>query len=135
MSIAALTDDERVRIRHHLGFLNVSGAATFALGVPQAVEPMFAIERAFQLVLPTALGLVRLLLARCDATEAQRFDNQENLAVTSVCDIDLRADEQQALGKNYDYWRNALANALGVYANPFDKRDIGGSGLNVPVLG
>ena len=35
-------------------------------------------------------------------------------------------DEQQALGKNYDYWRNALANALGVYANPFDKRDLGG---------
>lgn len=139
--IATLTPDERVRIRHHLGFLNVQEAATFALGVPAAVETQFVIEGAFDKLLEAALPLVRRLLAACDSTEAQFFDNQENLAVTKVGGIQLRDDEGNELmgaNKRYDYWRRALANAFGIWVNPFDGRPglgAGSNGINVSVRG
>ena len=135
-TIPALADEEKVKIRHHLGYINVGQGSTFFLGSPATVEINFAIENAMTKLLPQAYPLVREMLARCDATEQQLFDNQENLAVTKVCDIELRSDEMKELDKRYDRWRGALANALGVYFNPWDKRDVGGaSGVNVPVVG
>lgn len=128
------SNEEKVRIRHHLGYLNVGAAATFVLGAPAAVETTFIIESAMDKVLPAAETLVRELVAKCDAVEAQMMENQELLAVTQVDEIGVRQDEFQALLHRYHYWRNGLANVLGVYPNPFDKRFVGGAGaLNVPV--
>lgn len=135
MSIQGLTEEEKVRIRHHLGFLNVGQASTFVLGTPASVDVSFIIENAFTKILPAALSLVRELLARCDATEGQLFDDQPNLAVDKVCEIELRKDEMQQLDMRYERWRQALANAMGIYCNPYDKRMIGGQPLNVPVFG
>ncbi len=142
MTIAAtLADEEKVQIRHHLGFMNAQEAATFVLGVPASLETQFVIEAAFTKILPAALGLVRKLLARCEATEAQYFDDQENLAVEQVGSIKLRADEGEQLmqvGGRYDYWRQGLANALGIWCNPYDRRfalGAGTSGINVSVRG
>lgn len=131
-----LTDEEKVRIRHHLGFLNVQEAYTFVLGTPAGVETQFIIEGAFLRLLPAAVPLVRELLAKCDSTEGQKFENQENLVVSKVGSIELRGpEEQKELEKALNNWRGALANALGVYKNPFDKRDDASGGLNVPVIG
>lgn len=130
----ALTQEERARIRYHLGYPNVVAYATFALGTPQSFEGLFAIDSAFDKVNPHALPNVRELLARCDETEAQRFEFQPDLEVSKVCDIELRPDAQQRLWNQYDYWRNGLANQLGVYCNPFDKRDNARGGLNATVM-
>ncbi len=135
MSIQGLTEEEKVRIRHHLGFLNVGQASTFALGTPASVDVVFIIENAFGKILPAALSLVRELMAKCDATEQQLFDDQGNLAVDKVCEIELRKDEMEQLDKRYERWRQALANAMGIYSNPYDKRMIGGGGINCPVFG
>lgn len=132
----SFSDVEKTRIRHHLGYLNVQAAQTFALGTPAAVETQFLIEGAMNKVLPEAEVLARDLLAKCDAVESQINENQELLAVTQVDEIGVRPDEFEQLVKRYHYWRNGLANALGVYPNPFDKRFGAGSaiGLNVPVI-
>ncbi len=128
------SDVEKTRIRHHLGYLNVSAVATFALGTPAAVETQFLIESAMNKVLPEAQVLARELVAKCDAVESQISENQELLAVTQVDEIGVRQDEFEQLKKRYDYWRNGLANCLGIYPNPFDKRFGAGGGLNIPVI-
>lgn len=132
----AFSDQEKVRIRHHLGFLNVGQAYTFVAGTPAGVETQFLIEGAMQRVLPEAEVLARELLARCDSVEGQMMDNQDLLAVESVDEIKIRQDEFQALIKRYHYHRNGLANVLGIYPNPFDKRFSadGGGGINVNVM-
>ncbi len=129
-----LTDEEKVRIRHHLGFLNVAPVATFVLGSPAAIDAQFIIESAMEKVLVAALPLVRRLLGFLDATENQRFEDQENLAVDRIGSIELREDEQDALAKNYQYWQGRLVNALGIVVNPYSKvPGDGGGGINSPV--
>ena len=60
----AFNDQEKVRIRHHTGYSNVSAAQSFSLGVPAAVETAFLIEGAMNRVLPAAelLDFVSLFL-------------------------------------------------------------------------
>lgn len=137
MPLATLTDEEKARIRHHLGYMNVSEAATFALGTPAAIETAFIIETAMNKVLDSALPLLRTYLCRCDETECQRFGSQKNARAQQVGDITPGgAAEQELLTKNYEYWRESLAGLLGVPPNPFDKRRaVSPSGLNVPVRG
>lgn len=131
----SFSEEEKVRIRHHLGYLNVAQAQTFSLGSPAAVETQFLIEGAMNKVLPQAESLARDLIAKCDAVEAQMMENQELLVAEQVDEIKVRQDEFEALTKRYHYWRNGLANVLGIYPNPFDKRfaSTGGGGINVRV--
>jgi hypothetical protein len=130
----AMTKEEKVMIRHHCGFLNVTAVSTFALGTPAAVETQFIIEGAMDRILPEAEGLARRCLAILDKIEGQMVDDVELLAVVSVDEITVNGDEQNKLKREYVYWRNALCNLMGIYPNPFDKRnDILAPGFNVPV--
>lgn len=130
------TEAEKVRIRHHLGYINVAQVQTFVLGAPAAVETSFLIEGAMNRVLVEAEAQARALVANCDGVEAQMAENQELLAVTQVDEIAIRPNEFEDLLKRYHYWRNALANVLGVVPNPFDKRfAAGGAGsINIRVV-
>lgn len=134
--INIFSDVEKTRIRHHLGFLNVEASQTFVLGSPAGVETQFLVEGAMNRVLPEAAVLAREMIAKCDGVESQMSEDQELLAVTQVDEIGVRQDEFEQLVKRYHYWRNALANILGIYPNPFDKRfgAGGGMGLNLPVI-
>lgn len=135
MGVDFLTDDEKVRIRHHLGYLNVDEASTFVIGMPAGVETQFMIEGAFSRLLAAAIPQVRKLLQYCECTEEQRFGAQPNAAVKKVDGIEMGgAEEQVLLSKNYDQWRASLANMFGVPPNPFDMR-YGGGGLNIRVNG
>ena len=42
----SITEDERARGRHHLGYMQVQEASTFVLGVPSGVQTAFMIEGA-----------------------------------------------------------------------------------------
>lgn len=132
-----LTEGEKVRCRLHLGFLNVTAAATFILGVPASVQTQYIIEPAMDKVLPEAEEVLRKYLGWLDQLEFQVFDDADTLVASKVGSIDLRPDEFEALLKRYFFVRNGLANLLGVVPNPFDKRffDAGGgsAGINVPV--
>jgi hypothetical protein len=120
-----LTDDEKVKIRHHLGFLNVAEAYTFVLGTPAAVETQFLIEGAMIRILEVALPLVRKIVQVLDTIEQQMIDDLELLAVTKVGELDINPDEHPKLRVEYERWQGSLANALGIYPNPWDKRAMG----------
>jgi hypothetical protein len=129
-----LTEDEKVRIRDHLAFLNVAPSFTFVLGTPAAVETQFIIEGSMVRVLEAAIPLLREKLCWCDSTRHQMLEAQKDVFVKRVGDIELDPKEgMKILRQNYATWVGELANLLGVYRNPFDKREDGG--LNVPVLG
>jgi hypothetical protein len=133
----SLSDDQKSRIRHHLGYLEVQEASTFVLGVPAGVQTQFMIEGAFDKILPSALARVESALGRLDAVEQQIEDNTENVAVDELGDITLRKDEFNQLIIRYQYWQGTLANIFGVAPNPFDQRFTrwggGGGGINVSV--
>lgn len=132
-----LTEAEKVRIRHHLGYLQVQPVYTFVLGVPAGVESTFMIEGAMERVLDSALPLVRDMIRKLDCTEEQRFDDQENHAVNRLGDIEINPEEDKYLQRGYRYWQGRLANVLGVMVNPYSKveEDFQGGGVSRPVIG
>jgi hypothetical protein len=85
------------------------------------------------LVLEAALPKVRDIMAVLRKIECQKVGDMELLAVESLGDIKLRKEEQKQLNQEYLWWQGALANALGCYSNPFDKRDVLYGGVNVRV--
>lgn len=128
--------EERVTIKHHLGYPNVSTVQTFVLGVPAGVETNFLIEGAMDSVEQSALPRIRKILAILETIEAQQVDDLELLAVNRLDTIEVNQSEQSALVRQYDRWVNALGNALGAIRNPFDQRVYcAPGGINVGVQG
>jgi hypothetical protein len=139
---AAISEQQKVRARYHMGYLNVTQAQTFVLGVPAAVQTQFVIEGALNNLLPSALPMFEDIMAKLDVTEQQIMDNTPNVAVNRVDEIELREDEFKQLILRYRYWQGSLGNLLGVPPNPFDMRPYlgmgygnGGAGINVSVIG
>lgn len=129
-----LTEDEKVKVRHHTGYLNVAEASTFVLGTPASVETQFIIEGAMNRVLEVALPELRRHLQILDGIEEQMVEDHELLAVESLGEITVNTKEQTKLTQRYDYWVNSLCNIMGVVRNPFDKRlGSGGAGINARV--
>jgi hypothetical protein len=130
----AFTLEEKVKIRHHLGYLGVAAAQTFALGAPAAVETQFIVEGAMNRVMPEAEPEVRRQLEILNSIEDQMNADRELLVVDRVDEIQIRPREMDELRREYLYWRNAMANLLGIYPNPWDRR-FSNAGINVPVSG
>jgi hypothetical protein len=128
----AFTAEEKVQIRRHLGYMNVQEAYTFVLGVPAGVETQFLIEGAMNRVLPQAEPECRRHLEILAKLEGQMIEDLDTLVADAVGDIKIRPTEMKELRREYQYWREGLANLLGIYPNPFDKRFFG-AGLNVRV--
>lgn len=132
----SFTEGEKMRIRLHTGYLNVSAVSTFLLGVPASVQTQYLIEPAMDKVLIEAEDRVRMYLNWLDQLEFQVFDDADTLVASKVGSIDLRQDEFENLMKRYLWFADAVCNILGVIRNPFDKRfndPSGGVGINVPV--
>ncbi len=132
-----LTDDEKVRARHHMGYLSVQAASTFQLGIPAGVQTQFMIEGAWEKILPAAENKVRVLLCRLDEIEEEIYGGIDLASVNAVGSIQVNPDRFRELGKYYRFARDSLANLLGVPPNPFALRDlaVGGSKVgNVSVL-
>lgn len=137
--MSALSLQEKVKVRHHLGYLNVEESQTFALGTPASVETQFMIEGAMNRVLPEAVPEVRRLLQVLDSIEEQQIMNLELIQVKKLGEIEINSTgedrEQKQLVQVYDRWVESLANLIGSYRNPFDKRlgKLGSGGINVAV--
>jgi hypothetical protein len=116
------TPNEKARIRHHMGYLNVSEVSTFALGIPAAVETQYLIEGAMNKVLPDAEPIVRGIIAKLDLIDAQMVDDTELLSVRKVDEIELNPEEMQLLRKEYRFRQRELGNLLGIEPNPYDQR-------------
>ncbi len=131
-----LTDEEKVRVRHHLGYLNVQEAQTFNYGIPAGVQTQFSIESAMDKILPQSAGLVREHLCILDGIERQAIGAYELVETSEVGDIKIDPEMHRKLFGTHGYmrWRASLANLFGVMPNPYDFRFVGMSGgVNAPV--
>ena len=129
----SFTAEEKVWIRFHMGYLQVTSAATFSLGIPAAVETQFMIENAMNLVRPEAEGLVRDHLTKLAGILNQMVDDHELLAIERLGEITIRQTEHDALRREYGFWQRSLGNVFGIQPNPFDQR-FSGRSLNVAVI-
>jgi len=132
----SLSAEERVKIRYHLGYLQVQQSATFVLGIPAAVQTQFMVEPAMDKVLLDAEPELRRHLSILDRIDNQMIDDLELLAVDQVDEIKVRGTEQKELWQQYDRWRHSLANILGIIPNPYDQRlnSAGVGGINARVI-
>lgn len=131
-----LTEDEKVRLRHHFGYLNVTEAQTFVLGVPAAVQTQFMIEGAFNKILPAAENLLRKHLCRMDEIEEHVFGGKDLADVNKTGNVEVNRKRLSELAGYYRIAQQAAANLLGVVPNPFDQRSwvsTGDGGINAPV--
>lgn len=134
-----LSEEEKVKIRHHTGYLNVVEAQTFVLGIPAALETQFIIEGAMNRVLEAAIPELRRHLQILDVTEEQMVANHELTQVQSLGEIKVNSTgsdrEQRQLRQAYNYWVDSLCNLMGVERNPFDRRlkHFGLGGINARV--
>ena len=134
----SITEEEKVRARGHLGYLNVAASSTFALGVPAGVQTQFTLEGAFNRILPQAEPRFRRLLEILDSYECQILENAPNVAVKQIDTIQIDPKAFRQTVEQYRYWGAELANLMGITPNPFDMRFkgwLGGGSVNVQVSG
>ena len=135
--MASVTESDRARARHHLGYLQVSAAATYSLGVPAAMQTQFMIEGAFEKLLDSAMPKFVSLLDQLDCIECELFSGADTATVESIGEITINRKRISELGRYYSIARNALANLMGIVPNPFDQRNdwFRANGINVSVSG
>jgi hypothetical protein len=133
---AVLQEEEKARIRHHLGYLNVQPAASIQLGFPAASQPLFLVESAMNKIPETAVGIIRKTVSILDNIEDRLVDALDRLQAEKLSDVTLRADEHDALEREYVRWAKRLADDLGAPLNAYSERFRHGmaqASLSVPV--
>lgn len=130
---AVLTEQDKVRARHHLGYLNVEAAQTFTLGIPAAVQTQFMIEGALNRVLPQAIPKLLDLLEKLDCVECELFGGIDLASVNKISEVEVNPKRRRELAGYYKVAQQSLANLLGIVANPFDMREWLQGGINVSV--
>jgi hypothetical protein len=133
---AVVTEEEKSRARHHLGYPEVDAVSTFALGIPAAMQTNFMIEGAFNRISQSSAERFRLLLCRLDAVEEQVFCSADLTDVNKVDTIEINRKWIIEKAKIYKIAQQALGNLLAVPPNPFDMREwLQGGSINVGVSG
>lgn len=138
--MAALSESDRVRTRHHLGYLNIEPGVSISFGFPSAQQPEFLVERAMNNVIDQAVGRIIATLDTLDCIEDKLRSSIEQLAVQQLGELKLRNnnDEQNVcdlLEREYVRWAKRLADDLGAPLNVFSERfrATGGTMGTVPV--
>lgn len=128
--MAALTDEEKERVRYHLGYLNVQMAGSIQYGLPRPIQTLFILELAMDNLIDNggqvtsfAVNRVRRILTVLDNIEAKLVDAQDRLAAEKLGELKIRLGEPDLLEGEYNRWARRLANQLGVplygYADRF----------------
>ena len=119
---SVLNDIEKARVRRHMGYPEVTAAASIQLGIPKPSQLYFLLEQAMELLMPLAVDRVRDLLNVLDNIEQQMIDAQCKLQVDSVGDISLAGtkDSKARLGTDrlemeYIRWAKRLADVFGSF--------------------
>jgi hypothetical protein len=123
-----ITNELKVRARHHLGYLGVQESATFQLGVPAAVQTQFMIEGAWDKLLPESEALFARIVCRLDAIEEEVYGGIDMASVLQVGAIQVNPKRFSELSKYYVNARLELSNLLGCPPNPFDGRPLASGG-------
>ena len=117
-----LSDTEKERVRYHMGYLGVQGAASIQFGIPRPIQTVFLLESAMNNLISASEGRVREILGRLDVTEERIFAAQERLQVKRVEGVEMREDEPGQLENEYVRWAKRLADVLGCMLYPYSSR-------------
>lgn len=134
----AFTDQEKARIKHHLGYPDWTGlSASIQLGFPAGSQPLFLVEQAFNRLTPGGEESTRCDLCNCEEIESQLADARSRFKATQLGELKLNAMEPAALRGELVYWRQKLADDLGVVQNPYSQSAYEGmpGGINSKVMG
>jgi len=123
-----LTEEEKERIRYHLGYVETSFAASLQLGIPRPVQTIFLVEQAMTLLTNEyALDRVRRVLFTLDEIERKLQDSLCLLVAEQLGDLKLRSATPgqtypDLLEREYLRWAKRLADMLGVPLYPYSDR-------------
>lgn len=117
-----LTDEEKTKIRFHLGYPNVTRMTILMTEVPAPRQLGFLLEPAMDALLPDAVALVRQIVCQMDKLECQLFESADRMQASAVGNLKMRADEQDAVEKLYTRFGRRLADILGVPPYPLSVR-------------
>lgn len=134
----AFTDTEKARVKHHLGYPDWSAlSASIQLGFPAGSQPLFLVEQAFQRLTGGGEESVRCDLCECEAIEAQLSQARRRFAAKKLGELETNRDEPAQLRGELTYWRQKLADDLGVVRNPYSQSSYEGDpgGVNARVVG
>ena len=135
MAGVALSDDEKARVRHHLGYPNVNAMAGAFFGIPASRPTAFLVDLAVTNLIPAAVEIIRGELHVLDDIECKMVDCQDRLAAKSLDGIVLNNEEGPHLEREYNRWAHRLANELGVPVYHFSERFGNAGGVsNVQVI-
>lgn len=128
---AVITEDEKNRIRHHLGYLVTEPAAAIQLGYPRASQTQFLVEHALNHLPNAAVGQIRNYVSIMDNLENLLVEATTRFAAKRLGDIELRDDETSMLEREYSRWAKRLADDLGVPLNIYSERFRTGGGIPI----
>ncbi len=118
--MTAFTDDEKARIRHHLGYPSwQQRAPAIILGYPSTAQPGFLLEDAFHRLNEAGRNRVRFDVCQCDQVEAQLADGRSRLKAAQLGNLTLNHAEHVQLRQELQFWTQRLADDLGVVPNPY----------------
>lgn len=137
--MASLSEADRVRVRHHLGYLSTEPVASINLGFPSASQAQFLAERAMNNLIPEAVGRILKDLNVLDSIEDQQVDALKRYKAQQLGELKIRNNndersEVMLLHESYELWRKKLADDLGVPINVFSEL-WNNQSWNVPVAG
>jgi hypothetical protein len=119
----AFSEEEKERIRYHLGYLNVGAAASLQFGLPAPIQMLFIVESAMEKVLPVGEDRIRSHISFMDKIECAMMEGIDYLPANRLGDMELRKTHLHDLEDEYYRWANRLAGQLGVplylYAEKF----------------
>jgi hypothetical protein len=134
----AFTDQEKARIKHHLGYPDWSAlSASIQLGFPAGSQPLFLVEQAFPRLTVGGEDSVRLDLCQCEAVENQLGEARGRFKAKRMGELQLNDMEPAQLREELVYWQQKLADDLGVVRNPYSQSAYEGipGGINAKVVG
>ena len=133
-----LTDEEKNRALHFLGYPNLSQLEqSIQLGIPAASQPLFLVLGAFDRLTEGGCASVREDLCQLESIENQLGSARSRMRASALGDLKLNGSETAMLRKELTFWTRRLADDLAVVPNPYAQAFyLGfGGGVNAKVEG
>lgn len=109
----ALTDEERTKVRYHLGWHVTSENVINASGLPVSVPAELLLEKNIAVLTPQGETRVRECLCQLDKLEGIQKGAVEDMLVTKAGAVEIRKDYMELVESQYQAWQRKLADALG----------------------
>lgn len=133
---ALLTEDEKSRVRRHMGYPEVEAVTVYAMGMVIPMQGMFLLDSAMDNLTAGGASRVRQLLQVLDGLEMKLLKAACYLSVDRIGEIQMRPatglQGTDLLEREYVRWAKRLGDALGTPYYPYSEK-FGAGSMNVRV--